>query len=138
MSDTNPPEQPVESSPNPLPYEAPRDRVEREPPANVLAAAFSVLFGAAISLAATFFVSMYLFVSLNPLAFGGPPSPPANHPADHVTGCIYILAFAAIGWVAFLYHRRVAQRSLGRWLSIGLLMGLGVGCLIEGVCFVAQ
>ncbi len=110
-----------------LNYEAPRDRVVRDPPVNVLGVTFAFACGFGISAGVAIVVSGFLYFLAETVA------------SEHIG-----LRFGALGYciAAIFISLRIATavtrpgfRTIERWFGLGFLMGLGVACLIEGICF---
>ena len=116
----------------PLGYEAPRDQISRAPGPSGCAVAVVVTFGALVSMGLGGVATAYLIMSAT---YGG-----SGRAANWLTfawlayGVIFLLSVVVAG----VLIRRLERRTLRRWWLIGMLLGVGVGSLIGGVCFVAS
>jgi hypothetical protein len=117
---------PAADSANPLPYEAPRDRLARNPPLHPFLATANVLTSAAAAAFVIAVFSVFLFMGVYGLD------------GVWVIGCLYLLAAAGAPFFYWRSFRASVQRDQSWWLNLGLLIGAGLACLIVGAWFVAQ
>jgi hypothetical protein len=118
-----------------LPYESPLDRARREPPLNVLANTITCAVGFAATAAAVLFFSAFLYMAVNPNFMGHGDA--SDHPFSRVFAAVYLLLFAGAIYGIVRLFRKPRWREVGRWWTLGALLGAGAGMLLEGICFAA-
>ncbi len=117
-----------DGSVQPLSYETPADRRHDEQPTNPVGNAIRALVGVVIATGATAFLGAFVY-----LCTGGLDSLGQRH-GQKVAGASYIMAFLGFGWLTYIFYKRSAK-GIRNWWIIGLLIGVGVTCLLEGMCF---
>ena len=122
---------PPPAHPPPLGYEAPRDQAMRDPPPNGCAIAFFVVFGFVVTWGLVTIGSIVLFMSSGP-GWQGSKAPVGFMALSIIYGLLCVTGIVT----AVLVIQRPGRKSPGRWLLIGCLLGLGVGTLLGGLCFV--
>lgn len=111
-----------------LDYEAPKDRIEREPAVPVIELAFVFLGCFAAGAAVVLGVGVVVFLALE-----------SHVPAQFAMAliwCVIALIFLIMFFRTSVRNRaRLRLRVVARWAWLGFLLGIGVTCLIEGCCF---
>jgi hypothetical protein len=121
--------------PGPLRYESPRDRAMREPRLNVLGMTFACGIGFAVAAAGVLFFSAYLYMGVNTNFLGHNPS--MGHTSLRYCAAVYFFLFSGAMFGVVRLSRAPGWRKVGRWWTLGMLLGAGAGMLVEGICFAA-
>lgn len=113
-----------------LDYESPKDRIERERATPVLASTFVFMLYFAAGIAAVFGCGAMVFLAQFPSH--GP-----TFAVAMIWGGIALVALAMFT-SNFRNREQVPLGIVARSGWLGLLLGIGTGCLIEGCCFGIQ
>jgi hypothetical protein len=118
---------PARGASEPLGYESPHDRLQRDPPVNVLAMTFAFAAGFVMSAGGGLFAGIFVYLFAD--------STGHDNLGFRLLACVYVLCLFPIGIGIARAFRRPGIKTGERWFWLGVLFGLGISCLLEGCCF---